>query len=361
MWEKRVEVADDTVNISKLGAYNLGNERYYLSKARKTEYYSVTDLISIRMKSMMEMSAPGRVFVYNESVIDTILKYKGRDILGVLNFASAYKPGGGFLNGAMAQEEAIAYCSNLYTQLCNGGEKFYEIGNSCDTKAYKHCMLYSYVTVFKDNSYNLVKPRKINVLTSAAVNRGGMIANGEDVSNTNKIMYRRMRYILELFMKQGNRSIVIGAFGCGVFQNNNVEIAEIWKKLLYDEGYIYYFDRVIFTVLEDSNNSFSVFNDVFDRKTIQLLTRTEQITRDTLYNTSKGTLVYVKELGVFRYKVPSKNNTPYVSGYVTLARLYEVLEYKKLNDLSGVYVLENILSKFKKNFPQDYDKMTKGM
>jgi uncharacterized protein (TIGR02452 family) len=44
-------------------------------------------------------------------------KFVGDGKITVLNFASAKKAGGGFLNGAMAQEESLCYSSNLYTSL----------------------------------------------------------------------------------------------------------------------------------------------------------------------------------------------------------------------------------------------------
>jgi hypothetical protein len=63
-----------------------------------------------------------------------------------LNFASAKNPGGGFLSGAMAQEEAMAASSGLYsTQLPH--ETYYQIVFA----VLDHSKDQSNISVFKDS------------------------------------------------------------------------------------------------------------------------------------------------------------------------------------------------------------------
>ncbi|KIM45473.1 hypothetical protein M413DRAFT_341446 [Hebeloma cylindrosporum] len=95
--------------------------------------------------------------------------------IGVLNFASAKKPGGGFINGAQAQEESIARASTLYPSLTTPeGRKFYtHYRAEPDNAYYTHAMVYSpAVVLFRGDMGDWKKPIDVDVLTSAAVNAG---------------------------------------------------------------------------------------------------------------------------------------------------------------------------------------------
>lgn len=75
----------------------------------------------------------------------TIETEREENKIGILNFASAKHPGGGFQNGAQAQEESIARSSTLYPSLiCPSSEPFYTLHRH-DPQAgyYSHSMIYS--------------------------------------------------------------------------------------------------------------------------------------------------------------------------------------------------------------------------
>ncbi|KJA27582.1 hypothetical protein HYPSUDRAFT_34684 [Hypholoma sublateritium FD-334 SS-4] len=95
--------------------------------------------------------------------------------IGVLNFASAKKPGGGFINGSQAQEESIARSSTLYPSLTTDvATQFYgHYIDDPDNPYYTHAMVYSpNVILIRNDNGEWKKPIEVDILTSAAVNAG---------------------------------------------------------------------------------------------------------------------------------------------------------------------------------------------
>ena len=82
----------------------------------------------------------------------------GENRVGILNFASAKNPGGGFLRGSSAQEESIARSSSLYFCLNQAHffRNFYNYHRRGERGIYSNRMIYSpHVTILKVNSFGL--------------------------------------------------------------------------------------------------------------------------------------------------------------------------------------------------------------
>ncbi|KAI0686708.1 hypothetical protein BC835DRAFT_1408516 [Cytidiella melzeri] len=187
--------------------------------------------------------------------------------IGVLNFASAKKPGGGFINGAQAQEESIARSSTLYpTLMTSTAQQFYTLHNrDAHDGYYSHAMIYSpRVVIFRDDQGGWTDPLEVDVLTSPAVNAGVVRQKCSDSGDEiEEAMTERMSRILFLFERQGAQDLVLGSFGTGVFRNDVGMVARIWTELLLSPGarFKQSFESVVFAVLGTA--TFEKFQEVF--------------------------------------------------------------------------------------------------
>jgi uncharacterized protein (TIGR02452 family) len=195
---------------------------------------------------------------------------------GILNFASATKPGGGFKNGADAQEESIARSSTLYPALeTEEARRFYRLHTRESAENaiafYSHAMIYSpNIVIFRDDDGVLTYPFPVDVLSCAAVNAGevrkelnGPINSGLEVG-IEKEMSERMGRILYLFERQGVRNIILGTFGTGVFRNSVTIVARIWAHLLLvpEARFKDSFDRIFFAITGEE--TFAEFQSAFE-------------------------------------------------------------------------------------------------
>lgn len=192
--------------------------------------------------------------VENISTVEAVrmLAAEGKTDIGVLNFASAKNPGGGFLNGAKAQEESLTVSSTLYPTL-TAHEEYYKENRAHSSMMYLDYGIYSpEVVFFRDGSFRLTEtPVKASVLTLPAVNMGQVLLKGENAEEAKRVMRRRMKLVLGIFAEQKARHLVLGAYGCGVFRNDPGEVAAWWRELL-EEGRGQYFDSVFHAVLDHS-------------------------------------------------------------------------------------------------------------
>lgn len=179
--------------------------------------------------------------------------------VGVLSFASAKRPGGGFLHGGDEQEETLARSTSLVASLRTAQAKeFYRTHRkflSADGAGlHDHSIVYSPVVVaFRrdddddidvdsapSRSGSTIAPYLINVLSSVPVNAAAIRQNYLITSSDahvfedgiRRTMEDRMARALRIFEIRGDHALVLGAFGCGSSENSVEMVAEIWAELL---------------------------------------------------------------------------------------------------------------------------------
>ncbi len=286
------QIADETLKALRIGFYPYKGIDQFLSKEiqearEKTKYYgpnsSIVSWASGKGRAR-RTGAPAHVSVLQISTLDAARLLENvyrnanqRELTGVLNFASATLPGGGFKNGADAQEESIARSSTLYPTLqTSEASKFYKLHEKEQQKQhehsfYTHAIIYSPgVTVFRDDDGVWTYPFPIDVLSCAAVNAGevrktsqGPVISGLEVE-IEKEMNERMGRILYVFEQNNVRNLVLGTFGTGVFRNKIALVARLWAHLLVVPGarFEYSFDRIIFAITGEE--TFAEFQGAFD-------------------------------------------------------------------------------------------------
>ena len=266
--EHRRMIAEETLRIIRDGQYTTNDIVIDISDAVRHSredsiLYTQDDADRFAGTFPIEKGNPA-VTLADESTLSAIHRLQNAKSLGVLNFASAKNPGGGFMNGAWAQEESLAIASNLYNSQINQ-QKYYETNRACRSMMYTDTAIWSPdVVFFRDDDFILLEnPSRASVLTLPAVNMGQVLLKGEDPTRADVIMFRRMGIALGIFADRGCDTIILGAYGCGVFRNDPYKIAVWWKHLLRD--YSGSFKHIHFAVLDRSRTRevMSAFESVF--------------------------------------------------------------------------------------------------
>jgi uncharacterized protein (TIGR02452 family) len=172
----------------------------------------------------------------------------------VLNFASAKKPGGGFLSGARAQEESLARSSALYA--CLEKSAMYAHHRASGDCMYSDWMIHSPdVPVFRDDDSGelLESPYDCAFLTTPAPNAAVVLQRDPTRRDeVNRVMIARVRRALAICAAQRHTHLVLGAWGCGVFGNDPHVVARAFGAEL-EGDYAGVFEEVVFAVLDWSD------------------------------------------------------------------------------------------------------------
>lgn len=185
-----------------------------------------------------------RRLVLDEGVDDPLL----------LNFASARNPGGGFVNGAKAQEEDLCRCSGLYPTLLTQ-RAYYDANRACTSALYTDHLIHSpKVPWFRARSRD--RPDALflaSVITAPAPN-AGVVREREPqaVGDIETALRRRAGCVLSVAAAHGHRTLLLGAWGCGVFRNDPAQVADAFGAWLESPQFAGAFDRVVFAVYDTS-------------------------------------------------------------------------------------------------------------
>lgn len=207
-----------------------------------------------------------KIFVVQDVSQAAIFKTKLEGKMAVLNFASYKKPGGGYIDGAMAQEESLCHCSNLYQIISDDKFKtdFYEHNKkNLNNGLYDSRIIYSPDVVFYNK--DKTKTKLCDVITSAAPNKTAIVKYNKNIDNyyIEQAMKDRILNILNVAMKNKVDILILGAFGCGVFGNDILSTARIFKECL--TSYHYYrnmFKLVLFPIPDAS--TCNIFKEVME-------------------------------------------------------------------------------------------------
>jgi uncharacterized protein (TIGR02452 family) len=185
----------------------------------------------------------------------------------VLDAASDYDFGGGYLSGARAQEEDLArrttLCIAVDPKQGKQTKKFYPLSKQGDAFG----LYVNHITVFRgerDEGYpHLERPFEVAMAIMAAPNFGKghqdrlppeqrfALENNRLPPKQAKEMEAKLRNVLLMAQAKGHKSVVLMPFGCGAFANPPQHVAEIMLKLTLE--FAGTFEEIHIAAIDDHN------------------------------------------------------------------------------------------------------------
>lgn len=210
-------------------------------------------------KPVSRPKTPARIEVTAETTqvaAHRLVALEGADDPLLLNFASARNPGGGFIRGAKAQEEDVTRCCALYPCITKPGVwPYYEVNRATQSLLYTDHAIYSpAVPFFRTRSRNIIEePFCASIVTAPAPNAGQVLRRDRRSGPAIETALRqRAGMLLAIAEARGHQTLILGAWGCGVFANHPPTVADAFARWLQSDRFLGAFERVVFPVYDRS-------------------------------------------------------------------------------------------------------------
>ena len=212
------------------------------------------------------------ILVFKENCVNRVfIEGYSNHKIGIMNFASPIVAGGGFLNGASAQEEAICRASYLYPELANC-QQYYKINRAIDFTSHTCGLIYSenikFVKAEIEGEERFVKPVFADVITVAAPQN--LSQNSTDMK-IKRELNEKIVQTLRQFKVHQIEVLVLGAFGCGVFKNSPKLVAQLFQKNLESDEFKHYFKKIIFSTYLPNYTEFKPLMNANEEQNLELL------------------------------------------------------------------------------------------
>lgn len=256
-----IHIVEETLTILDKSRYlsESGRSVEFLSEQKAavdgTRLYTPDQLQSLLTKKNISEETDLAIEVTDETTqvaAQRLVQIERCDDLVLLNYASARNPGGGFLRGARAQEEDLARCSGLFPCLMTQ-PAYYEANRIENSLLYTDHIIYSpEVPFFRTHSRNLLENIFLaSVITAPAPNAGECLRRNSHAGPAiEEALQRRAGNILAVARDNGHRSLLLGAWGCGVFRNDPNRVADIFGHWLISPEFEGWFVRAVFAVYD---------------------------------------------------------------------------------------------------------------
>lgn len=199
--------------------------------------------------------------------------------IAVMNFANAFHAGGGVTKGSCAQEECLCRTSTLYPLLYRRTlrDSFYKHHKDLNTPKASDSLIYTEGVIICKTDEDLPKrmPKEdwvtVDVITIAAPDlreksniHAPLVNGGTYMTKAELFGYhvKRAIHMLTCAAAKGADILVLGAFGCGAFQNDPEVVARAYKVALQEFPKV--FQQIEFAVYckPDDSRNYDVFKRV---------------------------------------------------------------------------------------------------